>query len=48
VAYRTFPQDRSFVGAIVYAIAALIDANDLRQPGTENFPTPNLTRSLAR
>ena len=37
VTNRAFPQDRSFVGAIVAALAALIDADDLPRPGTETF-----------
>ncbi len=37
VTNRTFAQDRSFVGAIVSALAALIDADALPQSGTETF-----------
>ena len=37
VTNRTFAQDRSFVGAIVSALAALIDAGGLPQSGTETF-----------
>jgi predicted nuclease of predicted toxin-antitoxin system len=37
VTNRTFSQDRSFVGAIASALAALIDADGLPRPGTETF-----------
>ena len=36
-AYRTFGQDRSFIGAMVDALAALYRANALPPPGTETF-----------
>ena len=37
VTERAFPQDRSFVGVIVSALAALNDADGLPQPGAETF-----------
>lgn len=39
VANRSFPQDRSFIGAIVEALARLHAANALPAPGTETFLT---------
>jgi len=37
VAYRTFGQDRSFIGALVDALGALYPAQALPPPGTETF-----------
>lgn len=37
VAYRTFGQDRSFIGALVDAISALYESRALPPPGTETF-----------
>lgn len=37
VAYRTFGQGRSFIGAVVDALAALYRAQALPPPGTETF-----------
>lgn len=37
VTNRTFAQDRSFLGAIVSALTALIDTDELPLPGTETF-----------
>lgn len=37
VTSRGFPQDRSFVGAIVTALRALHDTDGLPSPGTETF-----------
>ena len=37
VTSRTFPQDRSFVGAIVSALLALHDSGGIPCPGTETF-----------
>ena len=37
VAHRSFPQDRSFVGAIVDAITGMRTANTLPSPGAEAF-----------
>lgn len=37
VTSRTFAQDRSFVGAVVSALAALIDTDELPKSGTETF-----------
>lgn len=37
VSSRAFPQDRSFVGAIVSALLALCDADSLPGPGAETF-----------
>ncbi len=37
VPHRSFPQDRSFIGAIVDALTALYAAKSLPSPGTETF-----------
>lgn len=37
VAYRTFGQDRSFIGALVDALGALYRAKAVPPPGTETF-----------
>lgn len=37
VTNRSFAQDRSFVGAIVSALTALVDTNALPAPGAETF-----------
>lgn len=37
VTNRAFPQDRSFVGAIVSSLLALHDSDSLPSPGTETF-----------
>lgn len=37
VAHRTFPQDRSFMGALVDALAAFCAAKTLASSGTETF-----------
>jgi predicted nuclease of predicted toxin-antitoxin system len=37
VTNRAFPQDRSFVGAIVSSLAALGDSGTLPRPGSETF-----------
>jgi hypothetical protein len=37
VTYRSFPQDRSFVGALVSSLATLHDTHALPSPGTEAF-----------
>lgn len=37
VAYRTFGQDRSFIGALVDALVALYRDKAVPPPGTENF-----------
>ncbi|MGI9092803.1 MAG: DUF5615 family PIN-like protein [Mycobacteriales bacterium] len=37
VAYRTFGQDRSFIGAVVDVLGALYRASALPPPGTETF-----------
>jgi hypothetical protein len=37
VTSRTFTQDRSFVGAVVSALIALVDTDELPEPGTETF-----------
>ena len=39
VANRSFPHDRSFIGAIVDALARLHAANAMPAPGTETFLT---------
>ncbi|MGH8861363.1 MAG: DUF5615 family PIN-like protein [Jatrophihabitantaceae bacterium] len=48
VTNRTFAQDRYFVGAIVSALAALSDADELPQPGTETFLRRTSPRNPAR
>lgn len=37
VTNRAFPQDRSFVGAVVSSLLALHDSSGLPRPGTETF-----------
>ncbi|MGI8612466.1 MAG: DUF5615 family PIN-like protein [Nocardioidaceae bacterium] len=37
LAYRTFGQDRSFIGAMVDALSALYGSKSLPPPGTETF-----------
>lgn len=37
LAHRTFPQDRSLLGALVEALTALSAAGGLPSPGTETF-----------